>query len=73
VAVHAPAADALFVADALTTGNVLTCERGSRPAPFTLDPENALASLTALETVRARGCFPATARRGTATWPTRFD
>jgi glyoxylase-like metal-dependent hydrolase (beta-lactamase superfamily II) len=53
VAVHVPAVDALFVGDALTTGNVLTGEQGPRPAPFTLDPEGALASLAKLEAVQA--------------------
>jgi glyoxylase-like metal-dependent hydrolase (beta-lactamase superfamily II) len=53
VAVHVPAVDTLFVGDALTTGNVLTGEQGPRPAPFTLDPEGALASLAKLEAVQA--------------------
>jgi glyoxylase-like metal-dependent hydrolase (beta-lactamase superfamily II) len=58
VAVHVPAADALFVGDAMTTGNVLTGELGPRPAPFTLDPEAALASLAKLETVEATWVLP---------------
>jgi glyoxylase-like metal-dependent hydrolase (beta-lactamase superfamily II) len=58
VAVHVPAVDALFVGDALTTGNVLTGERGPRPAPFTLDPEAALASLAKLEDVPATWVLP---------------
>jgi glyoxylase-like metal-dependent hydrolase (beta-lactamase superfamily II) len=58
VAIHVPAVDALFVGDAMTTGNVLTGERGPRPAPFTLDREGALASLARLEAVRASWVLP---------------
>lgn len=58
VAVHVPAVDALFVGDAMTTGNVLTGERGPRPAPFTLDPEGALASLAKLEAIPATWVLP---------------
>ena len=58
VAVHVPAVDALFVGDAMTTGNVLTGESGPRPAPFTLDPESALASLAKLEGVAASWVLP---------------
>jgi glyoxylase-like metal-dependent hydrolase (beta-lactamase superfamily II) len=58
VAVHVPAVDALFVGDAMTTGNVLTGESGPRPAPFTLDPETALASLAKLEAVVATWVLP---------------
>ncbi|HZL75667.1 MAG TPA: MBL fold metallo-hydrolase [Propionibacteriaceae bacterium] len=58
VAVHVPAVDALFVGDAMTTGNVLTGEQGPRPAPFTLDPEGALASLAKLEAVQATWVLP---------------
>jgi glyoxylase-like metal-dependent hydrolase (beta-lactamase superfamily II) len=58
VAVYVPTVDALFVGDAMTTGNVLTGERGPRPAPFTLDPEAALASLAKLESVQATWVLP---------------
>jgi glyoxylase-like metal-dependent hydrolase (beta-lactamase superfamily II) len=58
VAVHVPAADALMVGDAMTTGNVLTGELGPRPAPFTLDPDAALASLAKLEAVEATWVLP---------------
>lgn len=58
VAVHVPAVDALFVGDALTTGHVLTGEQGPQPAPFTLEPATALASLTALEDVQATWVLP---------------
>jgi glyoxylase-like metal-dependent hydrolase (beta-lactamase superfamily II) len=58
VAVRVPAVNALFVGDAMTTGNVLTGESGPRPAPFTLDPEAALASLAKLEAVPATWVLP---------------
>jgi glyoxylase-like metal-dependent hydrolase (beta-lactamase superfamily II) len=58
VAVHIPAVDALFVGDAMTTDNVLTGETGPRPAPFTLDPKSALASLDKLEAVEATWVLP---------------
>lgn len=58
VAVHVPAVDALFVGDAMTTGNVLTGEQGPRPAPFTLDSEAALESLAKLEAVPATWVLP---------------
>jgi glyoxylase-like metal-dependent hydrolase (beta-lactamase superfamily II) len=58
VAVHVPAVNALFVGDAMTTGNVLTGESGPRPAPFTLDPEAALASLAKLEALPATWVLP---------------
>ena len=49
VAIHVPAVDAVFVGDALTTRHVLTGAEGPRPAPFTDDPAEALASLRRLE------------------------
>ncbi|HET9779422.1 MAG TPA: MBL fold metallo-hydrolase, partial [Propionibacteriaceae bacterium] len=58
VAVHVPAVNALFVGDAMTTGDVLTGEIGPRPAPFTLDPEAALASLAKLEAIPATWVLP---------------
>jgi glyoxylase-like metal-dependent hydrolase (beta-lactamase superfamily II) len=58
VAVHVPAVDALFVGDAMTTGHVLTGERGPRPAPFTLEPQRALASLAKLDAVQATWVLP---------------
>jgi glyoxylase-like metal-dependent hydrolase (beta-lactamase superfamily II) len=58
VAVHVRAVDAIFVGDAMTTGNVLTGALGPRPAPFTLDPEMAIASLAKLENVPATWVLP---------------
>ena len=49
IAIHVPAADAVFVGDALTTRHVLTGAAGPQPAPFTDDPAEALASLRRLE------------------------
>jgi glyoxylase-like metal-dependent hydrolase (beta-lactamase superfamily II) len=58
VGVHVAAVDALFVGDAMTTRSVLTGERGPRPAPFTLDPDTALASLAKLEAIPATWVLP---------------
>ena len=48
VAVHVPAAKALFVGDALTTRNVLSGKSGLQPSPFTDDPAQALETLDRL-------------------------
>ena len=48
IAVHVPIADAVFVGDGLTTRHVLTGATGPAPAPFTDEPEQALASLQRL-------------------------
>jgi glyoxylase-like metal-dependent hydrolase (beta-lactamase superfamily II) len=58
VALHVPAVDALFVGDAMTTGHVLTGAVGPRPAPFTMDVEQASASLARLESVSATWVLP---------------
>ena len=58
IAVHVPVADALFVGDALTTRHVLTGAEGPQPAPFTDDPEAALASLRRLEGLGATWVLP---------------
>jgi glyoxylase-like metal-dependent hydrolase (beta-lactamase superfamily II) len=59
VAYHVPSVDAVFVGDALTTGpHVLTGARGPRPAPFTDDPGQALASLAELEATGATWILP---------------
>ena len=58
VAIHVPAVDAVFVGDALTTGHVLTGETGPRPAPFTLDPDAALAALDRLAAIPATWVLP---------------
>jgi glyoxylase-like metal-dependent hydrolase (beta-lactamase superfamily II) len=58
VAVHVPAADALFVGDTMTTRNVLTGATGPEPAPFTLQPRQALASLDRIEGVDATWVLP---------------
>ena len=58
IAIHAPAVDAIFVGDGLTTRHVLTGQLGPRPAPFTDDPEQALASLDRLEKLTATWILP---------------
>lgn len=58
VALHVPGVDALFLGDAMTTRNVLTGVTGPKPAPFTLDPEQARTSLDRLEAVDATWVLP---------------
>ena len=58
VAVHVPAVDALFIGDTMTTRNVLTGVTGPKPAPFTLQPEQALASLDRIQDVDATWMLP---------------
>lgn len=58
IAILSPAADALFVGDALTTRDVLTGNRGPQPAPFTDDPGQALSSLDRLDGIIATWVLP---------------
>lgn len=58
VAVHVPATDAVFVGDALTTRHVLTGREGAQPAPFTDEPDVALASLDRLAEIPASWVLP---------------
>jgi glyoxylase-like metal-dependent hydrolase (beta-lactamase superfamily II) len=58
VAIHVQAVDAVFVGDAMTTGHVLTGAQGPMPAPFTIDPERALESLSRLEAISATWVLP---------------
>jgi glyoxylase-like metal-dependent hydrolase (beta-lactamase superfamily II) len=58
IAVHVPAVDALFLGDTMTTRNVLTGATGPKPAPFTLEPKQALASLDRLAGVTATWVLP---------------
>jgi glyoxylase-like metal-dependent hydrolase (beta-lactamase superfamily II) len=58
VAIHVPAVDAVFMGDAFTTRSVLTGEVGPRPAPFTLDPTGAAASLARLDAIEASWVLP---------------
>jgi HEAT repeats len=57
-AFHALAADALFIGDTMTTRNVLTGATGPKPAPFTLEPGQALASLGHIREVDATWVLP---------------
>lgn len=58
IAVHVPDLDAVFVGDALTTRHVLTGRVGAQPAPFTDEPDRAIASLRALLPTRATWVLP---------------
>jgi glyoxylase-like metal-dependent hydrolase (beta-lactamase superfamily II) len=58
VAFHVAAVDALFVGDAMTTRSVLTGAVGPQPAPFTLEPATALASVGSLDGVTATWVLP---------------
>lgn len=58
IAIHVPIADAVFVGDALTTRHVLTGQTGPQPAPFTDEPEQAIASLEALLPTKATWVLP---------------
>ena len=56
--IHVPAVDAIFMGDTMTTRSVLTGETGPRPAPFTLKPDEALASLAKLDAIEAKWVLP---------------
>jgi len=58
IAIHVPLADAVFVGDGLTTRHVLTGQMGPQPAPFTDEPEQAIASLRALLATGATWVLP---------------
>ena len=58
IAVHVPAVDALFMGDTMTTRNVLTGVTGPKPAPFTLQPEQAVASLDRLDGIDTTWVLP---------------
>jgi glyoxylase-like metal-dependent hydrolase (beta-lactamase superfamily II) len=58
VAVHVPGVDALFLGDAMTTRNVLTGVEGPKPAPFTLDPDQARESIDRIAAVDATWVLP---------------
>lgn len=58
IAVHIAIADAVCVGDALTTRHVLTGRTGPQPAPFTDEPEEALASLERLAELKASWILP---------------
>ena len=58
VAVHLPVIDALFVGDTMTTRNVLTGVTGPKPAPFTLNPEQAVTSLDRIHGIDATWMLP---------------
>src|SRR5690606_41382466 len=58
IATNVPVADALFVGDGMTTRHVLTGQQGPQPAPFTDDPQQAMASLERIEGTPATWVLP---------------
>jgi len=58
IAVFVPSVDAVFVGDALTTRHVLTGAVGAAPAPFTDEPDDAIASLERLLPTGATWVLP---------------
>ena len=58
IAVYVPTADAVFVGDGLTTRHVLTGKKGPQPAPFTDEPDQAIASLRAIVATGAKWVLP---------------
>jgi glyoxylase-like metal-dependent hydrolase (beta-lactamase superfamily II) len=58
VAFHMPVVDAVLMGDAMTTRSVLTGEVGPRPAPFTLQREQAMSSLAKLDGIEATWVLP---------------
>ena len=58
IAVYVPAADAVFVGDGLTTRHVLTGTEGPHPAPSTDEPAQAIASLQAIVSTKAKWVLP---------------
>ena len=58
IADHVPAANAVFVGDALTTRHVLTGRSGLQPAPFTDEPDLALESLGKLADLDVQWVLP---------------
>lgn len=58
ITVHVPALDAVFPGDTMTTRNVLTGATGPKPAPFTLQPAQALSSLDRLDGINATWMLP---------------
>jgi len=58
IAIHVPLVDAVFVGDGLATRHVLTGRTGPQPAPFTDEPDQAVASLRALVATGATWVLP---------------
>ncbi|MDJ0324295.1 MBL fold metallo-hydrolase [Cryobacterium sp. PH31-AA6] len=58
IAIYVPTVDAVFVGDGLTTRHVLTGKEGPQPAPFTDEPDQAIASLRALIPTGAKWVLP---------------
>lgn len=58
VVLHVPHVDAVMMGDTMTTRNVMTGATGPQPAPFTLEPDVAMASLDAVEALDATWVLP---------------
>lgn len=58
VTLHAPGHDALLVGDAMATYSVTTGAEGPQVAAFSADPDEALASLAAIEDLEATWVLP---------------
>jgi len=58
IAIYVPTVDAVFVGDGLTTRHVLTGKEGPQPAPFTDEPDQAIASLRVLIPTGAKWVLP---------------
>lgn len=58
VVFHVPHTDAVLMGDTITTRNVLTGVTGPQPAPFTLEPDVAMASLDAVAALDATWVLP---------------
>lgn len=58
IAVFIPLVDAVFVGDGLATRHVLTRDERLQPAPFTDEPDQAIASLQALLPTKAKWVLP---------------
>ncbi len=57
-ALHVPGLDALFAGDTLSTLSATSGRQGPQISPFSADPDEALASLSAIESVVARWLLP---------------
>ena len=65
VAYHVPAVDAIFMGDGMTTRSVVSGVVGPQLGPFTVDPEQALRSLDALDGIAPTWVLPG---HGDAWW-----
>jgi len=71
VSVHVPAVHALFRGDTMTTGNVPSGVTGPKPAPFTLEHDQAVTSLGRTARLNATGVLSGHGPPRTAVYPGR--